>query len=77
MDRQDELLRLGEADRHIAVAERNITEQQCRLEKLRADGHDTKLAEQMLTDFQINLQTLNEHRDLIIKTIAQINQGLA
>ncbi len=71
------MLRLGEADRHIAVAERNVTEQQLRLDKLRADGHDTKTAEEMLRGFEGVLNTLREHRQMIVKTIDQIDKGLA
>jgi hypothetical protein len=47
------------------------------LDKLRRDGHDTKLAEQTLKSFEDTLQTLREHRELIVKTIEQIDRGLA
>ena len=77
MDRQAEVERLGQADQHIATAERRITKQRLLVEELRADGHDTKVAEEMLRGFQENLQTLREHREIIIKTIEQIDRGLA
>jgi hypothetical protein len=47
------------------------------LDKLRRDGHDTKLAEQTLKLFEDTLQTLHKHREHIVKTINQIDRGLA
>lgn len=77
MNRQAEVERLAQSDRHIADAERNITKQQLLLNELPEDGHDTKTAEQMLRGFEDNLKTLHEHREIIVKTIAQMDAGLA
>ena len=76
VDRQAEVLRLAESDRHIADAERKVTRQQLRLDRLRADGHDTKAAEEMLRAFEDALKTFREHRHLIVMTIEQIDKGL-
>jgi len=51
MDRQAEVERLAQTDRHIATAEQHITKQRLLIDNLRADGHDTKVAEEMLTGF--------------------------
>lgn len=75
MDRNAEQRRLDEADFHIANAERNITDQRNQIEKLRSDGHDTKLAEETLKQFEATLAQMHEHRDQIIKTIADIDDG--
>jgi hypothetical protein len=75
MNREIELRHLSAADAHVAKAERVISEQMMKVEKLRVDGHDTALAEKILRTFEANLQTLREHRDLIIRTIERIDQG--
>ena len=62
---------LSAADVHIAKAERVIREQMTTLEKLRCDGHDTKLAGETLRAFEASLQVMREHRDLIIRTIEE------
>lgn len=76
MSRRDEVVRLSQADRNIAVAEHNITDQQLLLERLRADGYDTKGAEKMLASLQRTLRRLKERRAAIAQTIAQIDDGL-
>lgn len=75
MDRQAEVVRLGRSDRHIAAAEKNVSEQRMQVEKLRQHGHDVELAEKMLKGFEASLATLREHRELIIKTIEEIDNG--
>jgi hypothetical protein len=77
LDREAELRRLAQADTLISNAERAITDQMIELDKLRRDGHDTKLAEQTLKLFEDTLQTLHKHREHIVKTINQIDRGLA
>lgn len=77
MDRNAEVERLGQADRHITVAEEHIPKQRLLLDTLRKDGHDTKIAEDMLNGFEQHLKTLHEHREIIFKTINQIDDGLA
>lgn len=75
MDRNAELRRLAEADGHIAEAERHVSEQRIQVEKLGREGHDTSLALALLTQFEGTLATLRGNRDLIIQTIAEIDQG--
>lgn len=70
-------LPIAQADTHISNAERAITDQMIELDKLRRDGHDTKLSEQTLKSFEDTLQTLRGHRELIVKTIEQIDRDLA
>ena len=76
MDRQAELRRRHQADRHIATAEKNVTEQRVQIDKLRHDGHDVELAEKTLKAFEEVLITLQEHREIIIRTIEEIDQGI-
>lgn len=77
MDRNVEVERLGQADRHITIAEQHISKQRVLVDELRVDGHDTKTAEEMLKGFEDNLKILREHRAIIVKTIEQIDDGLA
>jgi hypothetical protein len=72
VDRNAELNRLVQADRHIADAERNVSDQLLLIEKLRRDGHDIRIAEETPS-----LHSLREHRHLIATTIEQIDKGLA
>ncbi len=76
LDRERELQRLSEADQHITNAEAAVTRQMVKLDELRRDAHDTSEAEATLKAFQDTLQTLREHRELILKTIEQIDQGI-
>jgi hypothetical protein len=77
LDRNVEVNRLAEADRHIAVAERVITGQMMEVERLRCQRRDTSRAEEMLRSFEKNLGVIREHRKNIIKIIEQIDAGLA
>jgi hypothetical protein len=61
---------------HIVKTERAISEQKAEVDKLHEDGQDTKLAVDTLRTFEANLQTMREHRELIIRTIEQIDQRL-
>jgi len=75
MNRDLELQHLSTANEHVAAAQRLISEQTARIEKLRGHGHDTKLAEKTLRAFEASLQMFREHREVIIKVIEQIGQG--
>ena len=77
MDRAAELKRLNEADAHIADAERAVAEQMAPVETLRVAGQDTAIAERELAAFQETLAVLRDHRAVIMKTIEQIDSGLA
>jgi hypothetical protein len=76
MNRAIELQHLATADAHIAGAERVISEQKARVEKLRGGGRDAKLAEETLRAFEVNLQMMREHREVIVRTIEEIDRGL-
>jgi len=60
-----------------ADAERYVSDQLLLIEKLRRDGHDTRIAEEALKRFEASLHMLREHRHLIVTTIEQIDKGLA
>jgi hypothetical protein len=77
MDREAEVQRLNEADRHIAKAERQITEQRILVERLRTGGHDTHEAERLLKAMEETLAAEYEHRKLTVEMIDQIDAGLA
>lgn len=77
MDREQEVRRLNEADRHIANGERAVSKQLAILKKLGDDGHDTAEAARQLRDFEATLATLREHRAIIVKMIDQIDSDLA
>lgn len=76
MDRQAEVDHLELADRHIALAEKNVSTQRIQLRKLRGGGHDVELAEKSLKALEDTLATMREHREIIIQTIEQIDRGL-
>lgn len=74
--RDQELQHLSMAEAHVAGAERAISQQVERVEKLRGRGHDTRLAEETLRTFEDHLQQMREHRDGIKRTIQEIDRGL-
>ena len=56
---------LAQADDHIDGARRRIERQTRLAAQLRVDGHDTRMAEQLLQQFEDTLRTLQTDRDLI------------
>jgi ferritin len=76
LDRERELGRLSEADRHIVEAEAAVTKQIAEIEKLRRDGHNTFAAEELLKDFERSLEIMRAHRQEIISTIDEIDKGV-
>lgn len=76
MDRNAELQRLAEADRHITNGERAVGHQMMQIERLREGGHSTARAEQTLEIFRRTLGTMQERRKIIIRTIEEIDSGL-
>jgi hypothetical protein len=74
--RELELRHLSTADARIATLERVVSEQMARVEKPRRDGHDMPLSEETLRTFEANLQLMHDHRDVIIRTIEEIDFGL-
>lgn len=75
LDRNAELQRFAEADRHICNAERAIGHQMMDIERLREGSHNTTLAEEILVTFQRTLKEMEEHRKIIIRTIEEIDAG--
>jgi len=75
VDRETEKRHLADADRHIVIAERNITEQRLQVDRLGQDGHDTRLAQKMLEQFEATLAVMVENREIIIRTIDEIDRG--
>jgi hypothetical protein len=61
---------LAQAIRHIARAEEMVTEQRDLITRMAQDGHDTKLAENLLHIMQNTLNQMYEHRALIEAAIA-------
>jgi uncharacterized protein YdeI (YjbR/CyaY-like superfamily) len=74
-ERDDYLRRLGEADTHIAEAERAVAEQIAQVEALRLAGKDTTQPERELMAFQETLAVLLDHRASINKAIEQLDGG--
>jgi hypothetical protein len=75
MDRNAEVQRLGEADRHICDAERAIGHQILEIEQLCEHGHSTAMAVQILETFQRTLKEMQDRRNIIIRTIEKIDMG--
>ena len=57
---------LAEAEEKIKEAKARITDQERRIEQLTADGHDTGQAERMLANLKKMLQTMVQHRNIIL-----------
>ena len=72
---QFEKEQLEVADRHIATARRNIAEMKANLALARAAGDDTALAERALAAAENGLSAFLEHRELIVRTIDDIEAG--
>jgi hypothetical protein len=75
-DRDFELDQLLENERHINQARQRIAEQESRISKLSREGHDVRLAEMTLHTLQGGLHTMYQHREIILKTIEQMDRGL-
>jgi|tagenome__1003787_1003787.scaffolds.fasta_scaffold18811676_1 hypothetical protein len=75
-DRDREAADLARAEADVAEGERRVSEQRLRIEHLRADGHDTALAESLLRTFESTLGEWIAHRDEIVRRIALIDAGL-
>jgi len=56
---------LETADRHVALAEKHVLNQEELLSTLRMRGADTKLAEELLTEFNVSLKIHRHDRDHI------------
>lgn len=60
---------LEKADRDISEGEARIEEQERRLARLRADGHDTKEAEAILAELRQTLEVWRGHRQTIVQVL--------
>lgn len=65
MDKKTLRQYLSQAEDHIDDARRRIERQTQLASQLKAHGHDTVMAEQLLKQFKDTLQTLQADRDLI------------
>jgi hypothetical protein len=70
LDRSTEKERIAEADLLIGDAERAVAHQMTEIERLRVEGHDTTKAEELVRAFRRTLETLQEDRQRILKSIA-------
>jgi hypothetical protein len=75
-DRDFEVSQLWLADRHINRAEQIIADHELELERLQLKGYDTALLERTLEVLKDSLQTMYQHRNIIIRIIQQIDGGL-
>lgn len=75
LDRDVEERHLKEAERLIAEAETRMKKHELLLHDLRQDSHDTKEGERLLLGMRDTLRIMQEHRALIVDTIADIDAG--
>lgn len=68
---------LALADQHIVDGETRVTEQMLRVEGLRADGHETARAEELLATLDATLAEWNAHRAEILCRIARLTEAAA
>lgn len=73
LKRNDEVIRLAKADRHIADAKRALANHSLEVERMRFDGEDTEQAEKLLVQMRTSLQEAISQREIIVKTIADID----
>ena len=71
-----ELQQLAMADRHIERGEKIVADQELELMHLRLKDYDIELAERTLAVLEDSLQTMYRHRNMIVRTIQQIDRGL-
>jgi hypothetical protein len=76
MDRSREVAMLSQADRLIARAETAVIGQIADFDKERVAWRDTAIAERTLRAFTDSLIALRGRRELIVRTIQQIDCGL-
>jgi len=62
MDRPAEL---QIAERNVEEGERLVAQQRQTVARLRAGGHDSGIAERLLEKFELSLQALTDHMELV------------
>jgi hypothetical protein len=77
LERAREGRTLVQADEDIVQGERRVAAQMLLVEQLRAEGHDTSLAEKLLASLQATLSEWRTHRALIVQRIAQLDARLS
>jgi hypothetical protein len=55
------------ANRHVAEGERRVACQRRRISEQEGAGHDTRLSNGVLDNFEITLQLMIEYRDMIVR----------
>ena len=60
---------LAQAEQDIAAGQMRITEQELRIEALRAGGHDTTQAERLLGNLRDTLAQWSAHRTEILRLV--------
>ena len=62
---------LAEADEHIALGTRHISDQLARIAKLKSGGHDTTNAESLLKIMQETQATREQHRKRLLQQLGE------
>lgn len=70
MDQQSEISHLRKADTDLADARARITRQEELVARLEKDGHKTDTARSLLQTMRETLNTMEEHRRLILDQLA-------
>jgi hypothetical protein len=65
------LSHLKQAEQHVAEGERHIAEQEARVAELLKRGHKTATAQQLLHNFYALQAEHIQHRDRLLKELAQ------
>lgn len=71
MDRSTQLRHLATAEQNIARGERNISNQELRVEELDFRGYDSRLAGALLETFRQTQAQHLIHRDQILRELAE------
>jgi hypothetical protein len=69
MDDQQTQLHLDRAERDVASAHRLVARQRELISTLRANGHDTALAEALLRAFLQGSEAMEDHRRIILEEL--------
>jgi len=66
---------LDDAERDLAKAHRSVEQQRTLIERMRAQGHDTKTAESMLTTFEHSAHAMEHHRNVLLEELGLYKMG--
>jgi hypothetical protein len=70
-NKQRERAHLAEADRHLTNGKRRVARQQRLVAELKADGHSTAKAQQLLRTMQESLAQYEIHRQAIVDKLTK------